>query len=329
MRKTKLLAFCCFLSVSYASLACDICGNFMGVTPYNNRNSISFLHRYRVFNGYRDYQDQSHFFPANAYRIAHAQHDTVAQRSKIYSSKDFESYKVFELRFKYFVHKRIELNVFVPVLDNKTKTNDVYEHHTGFGDVSVNAGFHVILPNEEHAIKQKLVLGIGIKLPTGNFYAHDQHSDRLPFEMQPGTGSIDAFAYFNYIIMHEKVGVNINGNYKLNGENIYHERVHNSTTDFLSVFYKIRYRSFLFYPSAQLNYEYTKGLQVKEALQTSTAVNTLLLGPGFDIYYKSFSLNTSWQFTVMEKVDKGDLKSAGRLSIGLSYNFNRKNKSKV
>lgn len=322
--KIKLSVIGGFLFLVYSSLACDICGNFMGVTPYNNRNSISFLHRYRIFNGYRSYQEQSRFFPASAYRIAHADHDTLTSGPIVHSNKDFESYKIFELRFKYFVHKRIELNVFLPLLDNKTKTNDVYEHHTGFGDVSLNAGFHVILPDEDQEIKQKLVLGMGIKLPTGNYYAHNSHSDRLPFEMQPGTGSTDGFVYFNYILMHKKVGVNINGNFKLNGSNRYRERVNNSTTDFISVFYKIKYKSLMFYPSAQCNYEYTKGLEVKHVLQKATAVNTVLLGPGLDVYYKSFSLNASWQFTVMEKVAVGDLKSAGRLTLGVNYNFSLK-----
>ncbi len=315
-----------FLSTSFSSLACDICGNFMGVTPYNNRNSISFLHRYRIFNGYRDYQNRSNFFPAAAYRAAHIYHqvDTASAIFNKHSSNDFESYKVFELRMKYFVHKRLELNVFIPVLDNKTKTNEVYSHHTGFGDMSFNAGFHVILPKEDRKVKQKLVIGAGIKLPTGNFYAHDQYSNRLPFEMQPGTGSFDEFVYFNYILMYEKVGVNVNANYKMNGRNIYHEKVNNSATEFASLFYKLKVRSMVFYPSAQFYYEYTKGLEIKNKLQPGMAVNALMAGPGLDIYYKAFSLNTSWQFTVAEKVLPGELKSAGRLSIRLNYSFSSK-----
>lgn len=313
-----------FLCLSLSSAACDICGNFMGLTPYNNRNSISLLHRYRVFNGYRNYQEQSRFFPASAYRTMHLQHDSVPEALKAHSSKDFESYKIFELRFKYFVHKRIELNAFVPLLDNKSKTNDVYEHHTGFGDISLNGGFHVIVPDEEREVKHKLVIGAGIKLPTGNYYAHNSQSQRLPFEMQPGTGSTDGFVYLNYILMYRKVGFNISGNFKLNGQNRYKERVGNSTTNFVSVFCKAKLGNVFLYPSLQANYEYTKGVHVKGIVQPSTAMNVLMLGPGLDIYYKSFSLNAAWQFTAREQVASGDLKSAGRLSLGLNYNFGGK-----
>ena len=72
MKKTKALLVLNWLMFSASVSACDICGNYMGVTPYDNKSSISFLHRYRVFNGYRDYQSQSHFFPQYAYRVAHA-----------------------------------------------------------------------------------------------------------------------------------------------------------------------------------------------------------------------------------------------------------------
>lgn len=326
MKHLTLTLFLFFISLSDVAIACDICGNFMGLTPYNNRNSITLLHRYRIFNGYRNYQEQSHFFPPSAYRAMHFQHDSIPEALKVHSSKDFESYKIFELRFKYFVHRRVELNVFAPLLDNKAKANDTYEHHTGFGDVSLNAGFHLILPDEDSDVRYKLVVGAGIKLPTGNYYAHGSGSQRLPFEMQPGTGSTDGFVYLNYILMYRKIGFNINGNFKLNGQNRYKERVGNSTTDFVSVFCKVKLGNVFLYPAVQANYEYTKGIYVKGVVQPSTMMNVLMTGPGLDLYYKSFSLNAAWQFTIYEKVLPGDLQSAGRLSLGLNYNFGGKEK---
>ena len=315
---------CIILSFRSLSFACDVCGNYMGITPYDNKSSVSFLHRYRVFNGYRNYQQQSRFFPSQAYRVMHGDHATDSLISKTHSSKDFESYKIFELRFKYFVLQRLELNVFVPLLDNKSKTNGVYLHHTGLGDVSFNAGFHLITPKGNKKIRHKLIIGLGIKTPTGNYYAHANNSDRLPFEMQPGTGSMDGFGYLNYVLMTKKIGASASINYKVNGQNKYHEKMGNSHNDFASVFYRLEYKKLLFYPSVQANYENTNGLYIKDQLQQNTQVNSLLLGPGLDIYYKSFSLNLAWQFTIVEKVNDGNLKSAGRLSLGVNYSFSKK-----
>ena len=325
-QKAFYALFIILFSYSF-SFACDICGNYMGITPYDNKSSISFLHRYRVFNGYRNYSQQSHFFPSSAYRVMHGGEAHDSTQTRTYSSKDFESYKIFELRFKYFVLKRLELNVFLPLLDNRSRTNDVYIHHTGFGDISFNAGYHAITPKADRTIRHKLILGAGIKLPTGNFYAHDANSDRLPFEMQPGTGSVDGFGYINYVFMTKKIGGSISINYKLNGKNIYNEHLGNSHNDYASVFYRLAYKDFSFYPSVQANYEQTNGLYIKDALQQNTEVNSLLLGPGLDIYYKSFSLNLAWQFTVAEKVRDDNLKSAGRISLGLNYSFSRKEKA--
>jgi hypothetical protein len=83
----------------------------------------------------------------------------------------------------------------------------------------------------------------------------------------------------------------------------------------------------MLYPSIQANYENTKGLSIKNVLQKNTNVNSLLLGPGLDIYYKAFSINLAWQFTAYEQVNEGILKSTGRLSFGLNYSFNKKEKN--
>lgn len=330
MKTIKAFIVLSCLMISLKTIACDICGSYMGITPYDNKSSISFLHRYRVFNGYRNYQQQSQFFPKSAYRTMHggdSNLDSMQTMNHTYSKNDFESYKIFELRFKYFVLKKLELNVFLPLLDNKSKANDVYNHCTGFGDISFNAGFHAITPKADRKVRHKLIFGAGIKLPTGNFYAHDGNSDRLPFEMQPGTGSLDGFGYLNYVCMTKKIGASMSLNYKANGKNIYQEKLSNSHNDFMSVFYKLQYKDFLFYPSVQANYEFTEGLKIKNALQQNTEVNSLLLGPGFDIYYKLFSINTSWQFTAFENVRDGNLKSAGRISVGLNYSFAKKEKA--
>ncbi len=326
----KLLVTVCFVALSLNSYACDICGNYMGIIPYDNKNSISFLHRYRVFNGYKDYQSQGRFFPKSAYKTMHGANpiDSLSGSNVTHSSKDFESYKIFELRCKYFVLKRLEVNVFLPLLSNKSKTDDDYTTHTGFGDLSFNAGYHILIPKIDKKYKQKLILGVGIKLPSGNYYAHDSNSNRLPFEMQPGTGSTDGFIYINYVMMTKNIGANVNLNYKINGTNRFKEKLCNSNNDFFSIFYKIKLKKLIFYPSIQANYEFTKGLMIKNKTQDNTGVNSLLVGPGIDVYFKSVSFNIGWQFTAFEQVTTGNLKSIGRINLGLNYNFVKTNKSK-
>lgn len=320
----KTLFVLCFCVVYVSVKACDICGNYMGITPYDNKHSISFLHRYRVFNGYKNYQQQSHLFPSNAYKIAHGEPAVDSMVAKNYSSKDFESFKVFELRFKYFLFKRLEVNAFLPIVNNKTQYDSQYTSHTGLGDVSINAGYHLLTPKENQRVRSKLIVGLGIKLPTGNAGLKDRLNQRLAFETQAGTGSTDGLCYMNYTAMSKRLGFNVTLNYKISSTNIYLERLANSSTNFASLFFKFSHKSVSMYPSVQANYEYTKGLYNNHHLIANSQMNVLLIGPGFDIYYKSLSINTSYQFTAYEQIQTGYLKSAGRLVLGLNFSFSKK-----
>jgi hypothetical protein len=308
------------------SFSCDICGNYMGLTPYDNKNIVSFLHRYRVYNGYRNYQTQGHFFPTGAYKVNH--NSLSDSLRKEYSSKDFESFKIFELRLKYFVAKRMELNVFLPIMNNKSLSNGVFFSNTGLGDMSLFAGYHLIRPNNEKKIKHKLILNLGIKLPTGNDRVHDSNINRLPFEMQSGSGSFDGLLGINYLWMKKKLGVNTSANLKWNGKNKFNEQLAISTTNFVSVFYKIPIKKFSLYPTLILNYEFTKGLYTHKILDNVTAINSLLIGPGFEMYYKQVSFNASCQLTVRENRFENQLKNTGRLTLGINYNFESKQRAK-
>lgn len=319
------IPFAVFLFITLPTLACDVCGNYMGITPYDNKHSISFTHRYRVFNGYKNYQQKSQFFPTSAYKTMHGEkQDSMLRANNNYSSNDFESFKIFDLRLKYFISKRLEANIFVPLINNKSKIDQYKTSTVGLGDVSVNLAYHVLTPKANEKFRNRLIVGLGLKTPTGNYYVHDKQSERIDFELQHGTGSWDGFSYINYVFMTNRLGFNLNVNYKVNGQNNYFERLGNAQNHFFNVFYKTQYKEFVFYPSIQSNYENTKGLYIKERLVKNSHMNSLLVGPGLDIYYKKVSFNVSWQFTAFETIEKGYLKSAGRFNIGLNYNFSTK-----
>jgi hypothetical protein len=324
MNSKSTYFFVVFMILYFYTLACDVCGSYMGITPHDNKHSFSFLHRYRVFNGYKNYHTQSNLFPPSAYKTFHGdENDTIKKMPSDYSSKDYESFKVFEIRFKYFISKRIEVNVFLPWVNNKTKYNQEKSTSSGFGDLSFNAGYHIILPKPELKFRHRLILGLGIKAPTGNYFVYDNKGERKDFEVQNGTGSWDQFTYLNYVFIYNNLGVNLSLNYKINGSNNYHERLANSQNHFLNLFYKIEIKNVKLFPSIQANYEFTKGLYYKEQLNQSRKMNSLLLGPGIDVFYKQISINLTFQKTVYEEIKTGYLKNAGRFNIGINYLFGK------
>jgi len=312
------------LMLTLPAMACDLCGSFMGITPYDSRSQLMLLHRYRVFNGYRNYQQSSKFLIPGAYKTMH---DPSLMRNdssiliQNHSSKDYETYKVIELRGKYFLHSRWEVNFILPVQQVKTKYDEDRNVNTGIADPSLFSGYHIIKRLNGYTTKQRMIIGAGIKLPVGIYDKKNTEDQRMQLLNQNGSGSLDHFYYINYMLSRNRWGINTNCIFKFNGTNKYQEQYASTYNQVFSLFAKFEVKEIEFYPSVFMNYEYCKGLYINNKLVKGTNVNVLLLGPALDISYKSFVLNTSFQFNVYERVSSQSLSNAGRFVIGLTYNF--------
>jgi hypothetical protein len=320
MKIFKVIPFF-FLSVQV--FACEMCGNFMGITPYDNQGQLMFLHRYRVFNGYRNYQQSSKFFVPSAYKTMHepTTHGDSVEVIRNHSSKDYETFKVFELRGKFFLHPRWEVNFILPIQQIKTKYDEDKMTNTGLADPSLFFAYHLVKRLTDVKTKQRLIIGGGVKLPMGNYMKTNDHNDRIFLLEQNGTGSWDEFFYVNYMVSRKWFGINANTLFKINGENKYEESLGNSINQTLSLFARISLKNITFFPSALMNYEFNKGLFVDHKLSENTNTNVMLLGPSLDVRYKQFVLNASYQFNVYERVSSQSLANAGRFIVGLTFNF--------
>lgn len=320
----KFLRIVFLLSISLPVLSCDLCGSYMGITPYDNQSQLMLLHRYRVFNGYRNYQQSSRFLIPGAYKTMHDPSIIAGDSAtgiKNHSSKDYETYKLIELRGKYFLHSRWEVNFILPVQQIKTKYDEDKNVNSGIADPSLFSGYHIIKRLAGYETKQRMILGAGIKLPVGVSDKKNTEEQRMQLLNQNGTGSFDHFYYVNYMISKKWWGINTNCVFKFNGINKYHEQYANSYNQVLSLFAKFEVKELTVYPSVVMNYEYCKGLYINKNLEKGTNINVLLAGPSIDLNYKNFVLNASCQFNAYERVSSQSLSNAGRFVIGLTYNF--------
>ncbi len=330
MKKILLLAW--IACIPAPGFGCDICGCFMGITPYDNQGSFGIMHRYRVFSGYQGQRHpvlpaRSQFFassPLNRDGLPHTHAPGTGQHSHR-NPDDYEIFRVLELRGKYFIHQRIELNVFLPLVMNASRFENSTTHLAGLGDVNVFAGYHLLRNIETLGLQQRLIVGGGVKLPTGKYDRNNPNTgNRYPMLLQPGTGSTDLFGYANYVTGYKNLGLSINASYKLNGDNAYREGIANSTATFANLFYRIPMGgSLMIIPAAQFFYEYTKGETFEGTPTGEHRMNNALLGPGVDIYWKNFSLNLAFQLPVYEAPTDHPV-SAGRTVIGLNYNLKQK-----
>jgi len=306
-----------FIFMSCQAFACDICGCFMGITPYFNRNNISLLYRYRSFNGY---DGQSHsLFPngGNFFIPARSQHSPITSHAG--NPEDYELYRSLEIRGKYFINSKLEINAILPYVSNSERYNGYTSSISGIGDANLYAGYHLIQKQNDN-FKQQLIAGIGIKLPTGKNDFKNNEGIRYSSLMQAGTGSTDGFIYLNYMVGMGKFGASLNTSYKVNGTNNRDEGIANSTTSFLNVFYMQRIGKIQVMPSAQFFYEYSGGEQYKGIKTGEHVMNNLMGGIGADIFYKNIALNTGIQKNIWEAETDHPM-SAGKVYIGITYHF--------
>lgn len=303
--------------------ACDICGCFMGITPYDNQSGLAVMHRYRVFNGYQQLGQQPRFFPKNVHAFVPRKlnEDDGYKHSHDGDPTDFEAFRVVELRGKYFLAQRLELNAFVPYVMNTSQSNGRQLTISGLGDVTVFAGYHLIRNVETLGVQSRLIVGGGAKLPTGAFDRRDARGRRYPALTQAGTGTTDGFAYLNYIGSYRNVGLSVNASYRRATRNRFAEGLAPSSTTFANLFYRFALGDNLqLYPSAQFFYEKTKGETFEGQLTGEHAMNNALLGPGLDVYYRNLSLNASCQLPVYTARTDHPA-SAGRLVLAVGYSF--------
>ncbi|MBK7181770.1 MAG: hypothetical protein IPH89_01930 [Bacteroidetes bacterium] len=318
------------------SYACDFCGSFMGITPYDNQSSIAMLYRYKSYSGYFNANQNGKLFP-NTYKssvinsnsntsftnLKHGTHGTVLDSTL--SDRDYEVFTTAELRAKYFIHNRIEINGIVPFVMNSDRIKEQKQNIQGIGDITLFAAYHVISKTMTEKYQHRLIIGAGLKLPVGDYYQKNENNQRINFMLQPGTGSVDYLAYVYYVFGYKKIGFSFNSTYKINGENYYHEKIANSSTNYLNVFFKFRQeKDFKIFPSIQGYYEYTEGLFINDVLQAGTTMNIANAGIGLDLFYKQFALNTSFQVPVYEQKINGNMANACKLMVGLTFNFNQK-----
>ncbi|TYZ07645.1 hypothetical protein FY528_14905 [Hymenobacter lutimineralis] len=303
--------------------ACDICGCFMGITPYDNQSSISLMHRYRAFNGYQQLGQQHRFFPAGVrpFFPAALNRDDNYRHAHKGDAHDYEVFRVAELRAKYFLAQRVELNAFVPFAMNTSYANGRELTQSGLGDVTLFAGYHLLRAIETAGMQSRLIVGGGTKLPTGDFRRRNAEGRRYPTLTQPGTGTTDGFVYANYIGSYRNVGISLNTSYRRATRNAFQESTAPSSSTFANLFYRLPLKgNWQVYPSAQFFYEKTKGETFEGHLTGEHAMNNALLGPGIDVYYQNVSLNASAQFPVYTATTDHPA-SAGRLVLALGYSF--------
>ncbi len=190
---------------------CDLCGcsTSSGSSGFGTLDNLSFVGlRYM----YQDYESR----------------DGIFSNSPT-SQEQFNTYQVWG---RIPVNEAFSLNLIVPYQDLYRNFEDRTEHINGLGDVTVLGWYQLKFfkkhkahdevdfnheAEERELSAHRLNLGMGLKLPTGEF--EERLTDRINPGFQVGTGSLDAVFSVMHSYSKNKLGVNTSATYYLKTEN--------------------------------------------------------------------------------------------------------------
>ncbi|MCX6199793.1 MAG: hypothetical protein NTY88_11330 [Bacteroidetes bacterium] len=227
-----------------------------------------------------------------------------------------------EIFGRFNLNKRIQLSVFLPVSFIKQTTESATQKAAGLGDMSFLLQYNLVNPLKYNSskFKHRLQLGIGTKLPSGEFKMNAD--DMFNTTLQLGTGSVDFLTNAVYVFRFKNFGVNTNASYKLNTTNTKGYRFGDKIQAGTNYFYVFNVKKVQLMPSVGLHYEYQFSHKKDGETLGNTGGYFLTTSVGFDIYYKQFAFSSSVSPALMNHLNwQGENKNKFNLEAGVFFNF--------
>lgn len=301
--KKSFYALILTLTTIASSHACDICGcgnggSFFGILPQSHLRFAGI--RYRVKN-YESHLNST-FFRAR------------------------ENFQTTELWARFYPIKRTQVMVFVPYNWN---TQTLYRTETpqqisGLGDVSALVHYNVFntfWDSTLHKIDQTLMIGGGVKAPTGKFRYVEDGTEVANANFQLGTGSLDFMLNAIYNVRYNKWGANLDATYKINTQNPNQYRFANRLSGSILVFRTLALSSLTLMPNAGVYVEHF-GYDTKNGAKNTFTGGTLsTANAGLELYFKKISAGITYQTPLYQQLSDGDLKLKNAFSTHLTFMF--------
>jgi hypothetical protein len=238
---------------------------------------------------------------------------------------------VSELRGVYYPISKLELTADLPLnylqfyLNNKRVETDM-----GLGDAILNADYTLLSETKKMKsknIQQRLSVGAGIKMPTGQWKNVGYNEVWEPLR-QNGTGSVDFVFNTAYFYRYHNGGINAFVSYKVNTMNADHYLFGNNFSTQVKGFYIAKVGRVSIMPNAGLALESSNADSwYNYAYWEPTGGTTLSGSIGADIYYKDFGFTLSYYQTMFAQLNGAELENKLRIQAGFKYVFSSKKKS--
>ncbi len=285
--------------------ACDVCGcsasnQFLGILPRYSYNFIGF-----------QYQESS-------FSTAHP---------SLYENKPYDHshdhYNTFQLWGRYNLGQHYQLFAFLPYQYNIHKQDSANSKQSGIGDISVLLN-RIVWKSESDKVNHLLLVGGGIKLPTGH---HDGIStldkQGLP-NMQPGSGAFDFIANTNYTIRYNKAGINLDAAYTFTSTTKDSYKYGNRLNAGILGFYTLNVKQFALLPIAGVRYEYTLhdyDNYSRKWLNEQSGGYLCYATLGIQAYYNKLGARLTYQQPIAQQYGAGYVTTNHKVEIGIFLLF--------
>ncbi|QRQ99817.1 hypothetical protein [Dyadobacter sandarakinus] len=299
--KYKLLLACLF--AASATMACDICGcansgAYFGLMPQSNKSMIGV--RYQ----------RLHFVTHPASKVLRTE----------------EHFNVGEVYARFFPVKRVQVMAFVPFRADRQLTSADVKKQSGLSDITVLANynlFNTFMDSEHtHAFNHTLMVGGGIKVPTGKFRFDENNTLEVAnANFQLGTGSTDFLLNAFYTINKGQWGLATNVSRKFNTVNSQGYRFGDQLFGTIELYRSFSIGKFSVTPSVGIYGEHAAhGKQHGEVLDITGG--KLLNGTaGVTFFSDKWTLGINAQKPITQKSASGHVVAKERVLVQLGFLF--------
>lgn len=297
----KLLLLCFLIVIAGEITACDICGcsagnYFIGPFP----------------------QFKKHFFGV---RYSFREYNSMVANDKLQFSHDF--YQTAELWGGYNISKKWQIMGFVPYNINKQHSDDGLNTNNGIGDITLLANYKVFDKRNRlthrNRISQQLLLGAGIKLPTGKFAADPE--EILPdANNQPGSGSLDWVINALYTYHINDWGLNTSVTYKINtsADNFHFG---NRLSSSVFVFHSFDAGKAVINPNAGVLYDKFAANKLNKEKVDDTGGHLLLGSLGTEVNFSKIALGCNLQLPLQQNISENQTEAKCRGMAHITFTF--------
>lgn len=235
-----------------------------------------------------------------------------------------ENFNTYQLWGRVPITKNFYVSTIVPYQDLYRTFEDRTEHINGLGDMNLVGWYQftfykkkkddeVVFSTEREPSGHRLQVGIGAKLPTGEF--EETLTDRVNPGFQVGTGSLDGIFALNYGYSGKRIGINNTVTYYLKSENKNDYRFGDQFSFASNVYYSIPKTTFIVMPFVGISGDVYQSIEQFDEVVPETDGNIMSGSLGSEMVFNRFTVGANYTFPIQQNLFGDNVKAKNRLSV--------------